>query len=106
MSLSNLWFKGLTPAEKADTEHNLKNSKITLDIVSKLVYNIYIDTLNVTFSDYDDPSWAFKKAHQEGRIAALEILLTALDTQGDDRALKSTKRKALTDVREQLRSTE
>jgi len=106
MGLNNLWFKGLDEQERLDAKQNIKNAKKTLDIVSNLVYNIYVDSLSVGKSDYNSPSWAYEKAYLEGQQAAYEKLLGILDTAEEDRALTKTKRKALTDVRAKLRTSE
>lgn len=97
MALSSLWTRGLKPLEKADAVQNLKNAQKELDLVRNLVYNVYVDSLSNSESDYSSPSWAFLKARKEGEQAAYEKLLKILDTAGEDRSLTKTKKRALTD---------
>lgn len=99
MSLSNIWFRGMTDSEKLDAKQNLLNAQKELDIFKNLIYNIYVDSLKTSESDYSSPSWPYLKARIEGEQAAYVKILSYLDVAGEDRSLLKTKRKALTDVR-------
>jgi len=99
INLSILWTQGLTEAEAKDLKQNLLASQKELEYVRHLVYNLYLATLSTKPEDYDSPGWAFKRARLEGKQAAFEQLLQLLDLTGEDRSLKKTKKKALTDDR-------
>ena len=99
MAMNSKWLKGLSEEGKQDRKQILKNSQKTLDIVSDLVYNIYVDSLSVPVPDLDSPNWANKQAYNLGRQAVLTELLALLDMEHGNRSVQKTKRKALTDVK-------
>lgn len=96
--MNNLWFKGKNTSEKEEIKNILLNSKKTLDIVSNLVYNMYVECISKGTSrkDFENPSWAYQQAYELGRQSAYEQLLKLLEA---DQSLTLTKKEALTDAR-------
>lgn len=104
LQLNSKWLQGLkTDKERADFKKIVLNSKITLDKLKDIVYNSYIGCLSVTQTDYDNPSWAAKQAHLNGKMEAYTELLQLLTFEDD--SLHKTKRKALTDATRNIRTT-
>jgi len=73
------WFSNLP--NKADQEEFKKlvlGSQKILDRAAEIVYNMSIMESRPSSQDYESPSWAFKQAHLNGRIEALNEIYSLL----------------------------
>lgn len=102
--MNSKWLQGLkTQEERQEFKKIVLNSRITLDKLKDIVYNSYIGCLSVSSSDYDNPSWASKQAHLNGKMEAYTELILLLTFEDD--SLQKTKRKALTDANRNIRTS-
>lgn len=53
---------------------SLRNSKIVLDKIKNIVYNIRLESEATHSSDYDSASWPYKRADQDGYVRALKLV--------------------------------
>lgn len=77
--MKEAWLSGLKGQEREDFKQFVLNSKIVLDKLNKIVYNMYKGQELVTSADYDSPSWSHKQAHTNGYREALTKVLDLLD---------------------------
>lgn len=67
------WFKGRSEKEKEDLEYVLRNNTILiqsiLDILTR--YEQEEDRSEISPSQYDNPSWAYKQADKNGARRSL-----------------------------------
>lgn len=77
------WIKDLkTPEEREQFKKLLLSNEKVLDKLSKILYNYIKESENST-NDYDSPSWAYKAAHNNGRIEAFKKIVKLLDLGSD-----------------------
>ena len=82
------WFSHLKTAdEKSKFKENIIGSQKVLDKLRDMCYN---SIKNGKSSDYDNPSWAYKQADQNGYNRALEEIISLLDFS--DKEQKETHR--------------
>lgn len=60
------WLKGLSPSEADKFKNYVLSSKIVLDKLIEMCYNIHKSVEKESY-DYSDPSWAYKQAHINGQ---------------------------------------
>lgn len=77
--MKSLWLGGLKGEERENFKLSVQNSKIVLDKLREIVYNMYKETTSVSSRDYDCPSWPYKQAHDNGRLEILSEILELLD---------------------------
>lgn len=73
------WFGSSKGEEKENFKQNLLNSKIVLDKLLEIVYNMDKEREEVSFNDYDSPSWSHKQAHTNGYREALRRVIEVID---------------------------
>lgn len=97
--MKSIWLSSEKTAKgKENLKKTILSSKFVLDILREMVYNIYVDSLSVSQSDYNNPSWSHVQAHKNGEQEALRKILDLLDfTTLDDPS--DIKKKALTDAK-------
>lgn len=79
------WFKDCKTQEDKDKRKNiLLGNKESLDILSKICYNIVLDEQKSSQADYDSTSWSHKQAHKNGRIEALQDIIKMCDLTTKD----------------------
>ena len=74
---AELWFRGLSEKEKAEMIQSILYSP-----ASKRLQEIIISwekELKMTRGDYENPSWAFKQAHENGMLEAYTKLKSLFD---------------------------
>jgi hypothetical protein len=77
--MKTVWTAHLKdPKEREEFKQILKNSRTALDKLKKIVYTIREDRDSVTQRDYDNPSWAYKQAHNNGAIEMCDLLIDLL----------------------------
>lgn len=64
--MKTVWLEGLKDKDREERKVLIRGSKKTLDILSKICYNMYREAENSSISDYDSPSWAYRQAHING----------------------------------------
>jgi hypothetical protein len=64
--VKTIWLEGLRDQEREERKVLIKGSKKTLDILSKICYNMYREAEESSLADYDSPSWAYRQAHING----------------------------------------
>ena len=69
------WLGNLRGEERENFKLSILSSKIVLDKLQEIVYNMYRKEESVTESDYDSPSWSHKQAHTNGKREALKQIL-------------------------------
>ena len=69
------WFGSLRGEERENFKLSVLSSKIVLDKLHEIVYNMYKKEESVNANDYDSPSWSHKQAHTNGRRDALRQVL-------------------------------
>lgn len=69
------WFGSLRGEERENFKLSILSSKIVLDKLQEIVYNMYKKEESVHSTDYDSPSWSHKQAHTNGRRDALRQVL-------------------------------
>lgn len=76
------WFQGLSAEDKDHLIKQLGNSFLKDRLVS--IIQDQLRSLKSKSSDYDNPSWAFKQADQNGQERAFNYLLRLFNPdQGD-----------------------
>lgn len=83
MRHSSVWFAGMSEPDRRSFSQTLDSNTILLDKLKEIVYNIVKEATEVTAADYNNPSWAFKQAHQNGVTAVckkLQDVLTPKDS--------------------------
>lgn len=69
-----VWTKGIAEELKSDFEIQVRNSTSTLsrlyDIIEEKENSI--NNQEVSISDFDNPSWAYKQAYRNGQKASLK----------------------------------
>lgn len=86
--MKSQWLGNLKGEEREKFRQTIVNSKIVLDKLNEIVYNMYKDHGSVSFGDYDSPSWSHKQAHTNGYREALLKVLDLLEL--DNTATKVT----------------
>ena len=69
------WFGSLRGEERENFKLSILSSKIVLDKLTEIVYNMYRKEESVVSTDYDSPSWSHKQAHTNGKREALLKIL-------------------------------
>ena len=77
------WLGSLKGDERENFRLSVQSSKLVLDKLNEIVYNMYKEAESTNSIDYDSPSWSHKQAHYNGmREAYSKILeLTNLDAR-------------------------
>jgi hypothetical protein len=78
------WFADLKGVERDGFKQSVLQSKIVLDKLQQIVYNMYKDKRTVTFSDYSSPSWSHEQAHTNGYCEALQDILALVTIEPKD----------------------
>lgn len=73
------WFDGIPKEDQAKFKQNLIHSNDILEQLKLIIENKRRESSNVTPTDYDSPSWAYKQAHENGYDHALREILSYLD---------------------------
>lgn len=73
--MKSQWLGTLKGDERENFKLSILSSKIVLDKLHEIVYNMYKDRSREQISDYDSPSWAYKQAHTNGYLEALSKIL-------------------------------
>lgn len=73
------WLGTLKGEERENFRLSVQSSKIVLDKLNEIVYNMYKERAREQVTDYDSPSWAYKQAHTNGYLAALQKILDLVD---------------------------
>jgi len=77
VALSSKWFpSGITQDEKDALELSIRNSKFTLDLLSKIIEREIESRSQTKLGDYDQASWAYRRADLDGQVRALKDILT------------------------------
>lgn len=75
MQVKTEWLRGLSPQEQDRFKNNVLSSKIVLDKLIEICYNIHKSLDKVSY-DYDSPAWAYKQAHVNGQKEMLEKIIS------------------------------
>lgn len=79
MSNLNLrWTKGLDEGKKDSVENLIRNSHIVLSRLRDIIEEDLRDLNKAREADYENPSWAFLQAHQNGKQEYARQLLSLL----------------------------
>jgi hypothetical protein len=81
--LKTLWFQDLPSSQQDQFKQSVLGSKIVLDKLGKIVYNMCISGEKVSIDQYDTASWSHRQAHQNGRNEALREILELITINGD-----------------------
>lgn len=76
--MQHQWFSNLPKADQEDRKKFVLSNAKVLDILSQIVYNMSIVESKPSNKDYDSPNWAYKQAHQNGKVEALNEVLRLL----------------------------
>lgn len=76
--MKSQWLGSLKGEERENFRLQVQNSKIVLDKLHEIVYNMYREKRDVSTSDYSNPSWSHLQAHQNGACEALSKVLELL----------------------------
>lgn len=78
MPLNSRWFTGVKSEDKTKREETVRNSRFIFDILVQII-EADLKELNADKdADYDNPSWAFKQAHNNGYRKAVTNFLKLL----------------------------
>lgn len=80
MGFPSVWFQGLNKEDKELLAKQLSNSFLK-DRLAEIIKS-ELRGLKSKTSDYENPSWAFKQADQNGQERAYNFILKLFD-QGD-----------------------
>jgi len=75
------WFGNLKGEERENFKLSILSSKIVLDKLQEIVYNMYRKEESISDSDYDSPSWSHKQAHTNGKRQALKQILDLISIE-------------------------
>ena len=67
--------------ERENFKLSILASKIVLDKLQEIVYNMYRKEESITDNDYDSPSWSHKQAHTNGKRQALKQILDLISIE-------------------------
>lgn len=67
------WFQGLQDKERSDLEYVLKNNTILIQAILDILtrYEEQESRSEISVSQYDNPSWAYRQADTNGAKRAL-----------------------------------
>lgn len=74
------WLKGLSLSDAEKFKNYILSSKIVLDKLIEVCYNIHKSVDKESY-DYSDPSWAYKQAHINGQKEMLEKIISLCTIQ-------------------------
>ncbi len=77
------WLEGTKGEERRLLKEYVLGSKKLLDILSKMLYNMYKDADEVSLKDYDSPSWSERQAHLNGKKEVIRDLIALCNLQRD-----------------------
>ncbi len=72
------WYQGLKADERDNFRQEVLRSKKVLDKLAEIVYNMSKYRAEVSFDDYDSPSWSHKQAHTNGYNEAIRQVIELL----------------------------
>ena len=72
--IAEVWLKGLKGEQREKMKQLVLNNAILLDKFSEICYNIGVEKRDVSFQDYDSPSWSHKQAHTNGFLECLKLI--------------------------------
>jgi hypothetical protein len=79
MAIQVEWFDGLSKdVDKENFEKSLLSSKIILDRLKEICYNRQDKLNRARLKDYDSPNWCMKRAHQDGKVDALDDIISLI----------------------------
>lgn len=84
MSYSANWTAHLLPEDRENFEKSLANSKIVLDRLNEICYNMSIEAENRLKNNFDNPNWALKAADSVGFQRALQRIMNLLTPNTED----------------------
>lgn len=76
--MQDRWFRHLPKEHQAERKSFIQANKKVLDFLDEILYNMSIDEVKSSLTDYDCPSWAYKQAHINGTIAAIDKIRTLI----------------------------
>lgn len=77
--MNSKWLGNLKGEERENFKLSVLRSKIVLDKLHEICYNMYRDREKVEFFDYESPSWSHRQAHRNGYLEALRDVLNLTD---------------------------
>lgn len=77
--MKTIWLEGVKGQEREDLKLFITNNKKVLDILVKMMYNMYRESENSSISDYDSSSWAYRQADLNGEKRVLKRLISICD---------------------------
>lgn len=78
------WYSHLKNKQEQDEfKKYIINSGKVLDRIHDLCYNMIKDSENVSSTDYDSPSWAFKQADRNGYLRAYQEMIDLVKINKD-----------------------
>lgn len=78
--VKTVWFQDLPKEKQAEFKNNVLGSKLVLDKLSKIVYNMVVSGEKVSIDRYASPSWSHEQAHINGYNDALRDILEIIKT--------------------------
>lgn len=72
------WLQGLKDQDRANEIEYLRNCSTLFDKLRGMIQRRYDAALATKDTDYDSASWAYKQAHLNGKLEALEELYKLL----------------------------
>ena len=76
------WLGNLKGEDRDNFKNSILASKIVLDKLQEIVYNMYKKEESLSSIDYDSPSWSHKQAHTNGKREALKQILELVNIEG------------------------
>lgn len=83
--VNSLWLQGEDPQSKENLTKSLLGGTFVLDKLYKICYNRSVELKKVNKTDYDSPSWAHKQAHLNGQLEELELILSLINPNHNDK---------------------
>lgn len=76
--MQTLWFSNLPKSEQDSFKELVLGSHKVLDRALEILYNRVKDVEVVSTPDYDNSSWAYKQAHENGKREAYRDIIKLL----------------------------
>lgn len=76
--INTQWLQGLSEKEAETFKKSVLGSKIVLDKLVEICYNIGSNDKKMREKDYDCPSWSHKQAHLNGKAEMLEQIISII----------------------------
>ena len=86
LKLNQAWTQGLSGEETTRMQELVLGTKILLDRLVQILYNMQEKRETSVLDDYDTPSWSHKQAHLNGEAAMIRKLVDIVEVkERDDR---------------------